>query len=210
MTAAVFGVQKNGVPAISENYFRHIRACGVGTLAIANDNITGSAAACDCLVVCGGGDMHPRFYGEQPWREGLVFDTAFDEMELSVIRSFLLKKKPILGICRGMQSINVACGGTLYRDLPSMCQTNHSETTHIVTVDRSSRLYSALGGKARVNSFHHQSVKRLGQGLRAAATAPDGIVEAIEGESLPLLGVQWHPERMEGNALFEHFFSTYF
>ena len=212
--AAVFGVVENGISKISEKYFNHIRQSGVEAYATYPDDVYKTADSCDCLVVCGGGDMDPQFYGQKPWRDGLHFDSSLDRYELELIRAFTDREKPVLGICKGMQSINIALGGTLIQDIPSMLSLCHAsctggECTHEIKISARSKLSHAIGRRAVVNSFHHQCVHVLGYGLTAAAASHDGVIEAIESDTLPILGVQWHPERMSGNSVFDHFFNTY-
>ena len=113
-----------------------------------------------------------------------------------------------------MQSINVALGGTLIQDIPSVLGYFHSnyegrDCQHEIKISKASKLYKAMGLRAIVNSYHHQCIDKLGQGLHAVSTAHDGVIEAIESEKHKILGVQWHPERMNGNAVFEHFFNNY-
>lgn len=212
--AAVFGVIKNGVPEINERYFEHIRRCGAKAEAVYPKAPRLAAAEYDCLVVCGGGDMDPALYGQSPWKRGLRFEKEHDRYELELIRAFTALKKPIIGICKGMQSINVALGGMLTQDIPSMLSLCHSsergELVHEIKVSPDALLHNAVGLRAVVNSYHHQCVSRLGDGLRRAAVSHDGVTEAIEGKTLPVLGVQWHPERERGNRVFEHFFNSYF
>ncbi len=212
--AAVFGVVTNGVSNINERYFDHIRQSGIDTFVPYPQDVYLAVQQCDCLVVTGGGDMDPQLYGQKPWKMGLNFDTQLDRYELSLIRAFISAGKAILGICKGMQSINIALGGTLFQDIPSMLGLCHSgsaqkECTHEIKISEKSNLYNALGLRAVVNSYHHQSVHILGESLTVAAASHDGVIEAIESTSLPVLGVQWHPERMCGNKVFEHFFSAY-
>lgn len=159
------------------------------------------------LVVSGGAfDIPPAFYGETP-REGLgPVKVARTEFELALLRVALQKKTPVLGICGGMQLINVALGGTLHQDikteLPSarVHQQTHdrSQPQHPVDVRDHTILADVVGrGQLMVNSTHHQSIHRVAEGLVVAAVAPDGVVEAIEreGEAF-VMGVQWHPELM--------------
>ncbi|MDI3269344.1 MAG: gamma-glutamyl-gamma-aminobutyrate hydrolase family protein, partial [Bacillota bacterium] len=165
----------------------------------------------DGLLLTGGGDLeawrfgedpHPALSGVQPWR---------DEAELYLYRRAREMNLPILGICRGCQLINVAQGGSLVQDIPSQLPGSlaHQQSlpadqaSHGIRVEERSRLGHILGlEEVEVNSFHHQAVGRLGEGLRlAASSAGDGVVEGIEGTAGPfLLGVQWHPERMEKRA----------
>ena len=164
---------------------------------------------CDGFVLPGGIDVNPLTYGEDPhpMLQGNRLD--FDECELHLIRLILETKKPLLGICRGCQILNVAFGGTLYQDIVSMHEGAqlHSQTeltpgatSHRIKIEPGSVLEELYGSEMRVNSFHHQAVKDLGKGLKATARAYDGIIEAYEAVDYPfVLGVQWHPEQ-ETNA----------
>lgn len=212
--AAVFGVIKDGKPNINTRYYERIHACGVDTVNAYPLPLYRIADECDCLVVCGGGDMNPIRYGELPYDGVYSFDDKFDEYELCTINAFIRERKPILGICRGMQSINVALGGSLIQDIKAAFGTCHSSTDsnicmHEIEVLRESGLYSALGAHATVNSFHHQCVYKPACEISIAAVSSDGVIEAIEGKSLPILGVQWHPERMYDNIVIEYFFNRY-
>ena len=156
---------------------------------------------CDALLLPGGGDIHPRFYGG-PIGGAKDIDTARDEYELALFRRFIGHGKPIVGICRGLQLVNVALGGTLRQHIEGHSQINGVDRVHDVRTD--DRLLRTLyGERFRVNSAHHQAVDRLGAGLRAAAWADDGTIEAVRHETLPIFAVQWHPERFgrEGAAL---------
>ena len=148
------------------------------------------AQRCDALLLSGGGDVHPALYGQTcDTSAHLSIDPVRDGEEQGLFEAFAARNKPILGVCRGIQVINVLCGGTLFQHLD-----DHSDACHPITC--SARLAALVGSAPMVNSYHHQACNRLGQGLRLAARAPDGVIEAIWHESLPILGVQWHPERM--------------
>ncbi|MFH0988907.1 MAG: gamma-glutamyl-gamma-aminobutyrate hydrolase family protein [bacterium] len=162
----------------------------------------------DGIVLTGGGDVHPKFYqAESEIAKAKRIDVARDEHELAVIRKALDKKIPLLGICRGMQIINVALGGSLIADLQSNGYRNHSkidgrENRHPVRVLTNSVLYSIVGRiELDVNSYHHQAVKALAPGLLAVCWSADRVCEAAERHNSSnqsfLLLVQWHPERME-------------
>ena len=159
------------------------------------------------ICLSGGPDLDPNEYGASPSDELGPVEPALDVFELEVARVADAAGLPILGICRGAQTLNVSRGGTLHQHLPAI--TDHSvehrqtapgwEQTHSVYVDPSSRLAAILGTDAPwVNSFHHQAVDRLGEGLKAVAWAPDGTIEGIEalGDRL-VLGVQWHAETLD-------------
>jgi len=159
---------------------------------------------CDGLLLSGGNaDVSPATYGEDPHPELGVTTPHRDAHELALLAEARRRGIPVLGICRGIQVVNVAYGGTLYQDLPSQfpetlghVQTRHrSEPHHEVAVAEGSRLYEAVGSSIGVTSFHHQAVKELGTGLVAVAVAPDGLVEAVEARDQRwLVAVQWHPE----------------
>ena len=157
------------------------------------------------LVLTGGGDLDPRRFGEEPHATVYDVSAARDALELGLTRSALDSELPLFAICRGIQVLNVALGGTLYQDIPSELPTEitHSqkarrqERTHAVTVSGETRLADVLGAhEITVNSFHHQSIRKLGSGLREVAWAPDGVIEGVEMPDAPVLvlGVQWHPE----------------
>jgi putative glutamine amidotransferase len=176
------------------------------------------------VVLTGGGDVDPVLYGEE--RHPTVDDAepGRDEFEIDLARRLMQSDLPLLAICRGAQVLNVAAGGTLVQDIPSAVETQLTHTiqqpknaiAHQVRIAAGSRLHEALGpavdgaDSCQVNSRHHQSIKRLGAGLVATATAPDGVIEAIEGPDARFcVGVQWHPENFwrtgEFGSLFEAF-----
>ena len=167
----------------------------------------------DGLLLAGGGDVDPELYGGTPGDAQLV-DRRRDEIELALIRGALERRMPILGFCRGIQILNVARGGTVrnLRDDPKLAAAHGIELdsidAHEVTIASGSRLAEILGeGPQRVNSFHGQAVGRLGPGVEAVATSPDGVVEATELSAAAFaLGIQWHPEMPPQQlAVFEAF-----
>lgn len=172
----------------------------------------------DGLVLQGGVDMSPRHYGEEPLRPEWSGDAARDQYEMELIRLCLDADKPVLGVCRGAQVLNVALGGSLYQDIATQHEAGHvhrnwdiyDQHGHAVAVEPGSRLarwYGFSGAEpvqARTNSVHHQGVKRLGRDLVVEArSVPDGIVEAmryegrVNGRQPFAYGVQWHPEFMQ-------------
>jgi putative glutamine amidotransferase len=169
------------------------------------------------ICLSGGPDLDPGAYDDRRHPELGPIEPELDRFELALARAADQRGLPILAICRGAQALNVARGGTLYQHLPDRPGTTIAHRqgqpgerpTHTVEIAPGSLLASVLGRtRARVNSFHHQGVRRLGAGLRATAWAPDGVIEGIEAPSREfLLGVQWHAEtlaaRREHAALFE-------
>src|SRR4051795_1219217 len=154
----------------------------------------------DGLLVSGGPDLDPAIYGQAPHPSlGPDVDRVADEYEQALLRAAAERDLPLLGICRGLQALNVSRGGTLHQDIPDHVQTRDAfEPEHIVAVERSSLLgwLTDRDGLA-VNSFHHQAADRLGAGLEVAARAPDGTVEALWDPAASFtLGVQWHAELM--------------
>lgn len=156
--------------------------------------------SCDGLVLCGGGDLESALFGQED-RGSNPPDRARDRAELRLFDAFFRAGKPILGICRGMQVINVALGGDLIQDLPPSVRPFHvprgeEDQVHPIRAAEDSLLFSLYGPVFPVNSWHHQAVGRLGDGLRAIAWAEGGFAEALEHRSRPVLGVQFHPERL--------------
>lgn len=175
----------------------------------------------DGLLLTGGHDVDPYYYGEEPHEKISELTPTRDAFELALTQLMLAKNKPVFGICRGSQMLNVAAGGTLIQDIPSAVPDaiQHVQTTkpdypiHSIRLLEQSKLGTTLEKEAvRVNSFHHQAVKELGDGFYATAWASDGIIEAIESANYKFaLGVQWHPELTinadgeQSNRLFEAF-----
>jgi putative glutamine amidotransferase len=178
----------------------------------------------DGICLSGGPDLDPDTYGARRHPELGPTEPDLDRFELAVARCADVREMPILSICRGTQALNVARGGSLYQHLPEISeeiahrqQKPGNETSHPIDVESGSRLATALGDDEvevpdvlDVNSFHHQAIERLGEGLKITARAPDGTIEAIEDPSHPfLIGVQWHAETLVHRpyeaALFRHF-----
>jgi len=153
---------------------------------------------CAGLVLCGGGDLDPAYFGQPP-RGSHPPDRRRDEAELALFAAFHGRGRPILGICRGMQVINVAMGGDLIQDLPPLMGRFHGGgegCVHPIRTRPGSWLERLYGPEMTVNSFHHQAVGKLGRGLSPSAWAEGGFPEALEDETGRVLGVQFHPERM--------------
>lgn len=171
----------------------------------------------DGIVLTGGGDVHPRFYKESPGGKLEEIDEVRDEAEICLTRIAIEARIPLLGICRGMQVINVALGGTLHQDIassvPKALRHDHrhelaTHLAHTVSLEPASRLSGMIAmSRIKVNSRHHQAIRRLAPDLRCSARSPDDLIEAVELPVPPFVfGVQWHPEglldRPESRALF--------
>lgn len=160
----------------------------------------------DAVLLPGGSDIDPDHFGEEVLQENGWIEPGRDRLELAVARLALTEGIPLLGICRGAQVINVGAGGDLYQDIYTQTTTRlqHSQQapdwypTHRIEVAPDSRLAGILAvSNLRVNTFHHQAVRRVASGLTAVAHSDDGLVEAIEAPNHPFaIGVQWHPEIM--------------
>lgn len=159
------------------------------------------------LVLTGGEDVDPARYGEQRHEKVRAVNAARDATEAALIQEARARGTPVLAICRGIQMLNVALGGTLVQDIPSQCNTDivHDEEgprdsrSHEVSIEPGSLIAKAVGTEhLTVNSFHHQSVKRVADGMRVTARSPDGIIEGLESteDDWWVMAVQWHPEEM--------------
>lgn len=152
----------------------------------------------DGLLLTGGADIDPGQYGHAAAVDADTPEPARDEFELAVLNRAMERELPALGICRGVQLMNVACGGTLHQHLPEHAKFDRpiDELSHTVQIEQPSVLHELYGSERQVNSLHHQAVDTVGEGLRVSANADDGTIEALEHQTLPMIAVQWHPEMM--------------
>jgi putative glutamine amidotransferase len=206
------GNERTGVNAA---YLRSVLAAG-GVPVILSPVLGPAYAArsmdgVDGLLLTGGEDIHPALYGAEPSPHAYPPSRERDLFELALFAAARQRELPVLGICRGIQLVNVAMGGTLYQDLPTERPsgvahdpgTARDARTHAVRLTEGSRAAQALGAtELRVNSFHHQAVDRLAPGLIATGWSEDGVIEAAEapGDAPWLLTVQWHPEEMHAEV----------
>lgn len=203
-------------------YFRAIVASGAKPeeveIVSAADARRVRARDFDGILFSGGEDVDPALYDEKTKHESVHIDRARDTFEFALLDAAMDRRLPILGICRGIQMINVKFGGTLIQDIPSDMELDHrqqgnrADLTHTVTVtEPESALADVVAGSCRVNSLHHQAIKRVGRGLKVTAHSEDGLVEAVEAaDDYPfLMAVQWHPEELvdhpEQRQIFEQF-----
>jgi putative glutamine amidotransferase len=159
----------------------------------------------DGFLYTGGIDVDPSFYGEKGIAGLGAVNHELDRFQIAVLQEVMTLQKPVLAICRGIQLINVALGGSLFQDIPSQFPATalkHMQDAlsygvdHPVTIEPGSRLFELFGPRIMVNSRHHQSIKTIGRDLIITARAPDGVIEAAQHKTLPMDLVQWHPELM--------------
>lgn len=206
-----------GTPKDTENYAVVLRRFGAKPIVSLCPE---SVYSFDGLLLPGGGDICPSYF-DQPVIDTRKADPDLDRAQLSILYRFFHTHKPILGICKGMQLLNVFFGGDINQHVEKehLHQWNGKDQWHDTSVKSGSLLYRLYGDRLTVNSAHHQSIGALGQDLDLIQTSSDGISEAVCHERLPILGVQWHPERMvlahkkygaeDGAAIFHWFLSPY-
>jgi putative glutamine amidotransferase len=207
--------RRHGEPAHPEmalgmTYLRTLDAAGAIPVVlppVGTDHLQGLLERLDGICLSGGPDLDPAAYGATERHVQLgPTEPSLDAFELSLAKAALSRNVPVLAICRGSQALNVACGGTLHQHIDGHRQTaTATETTHAVEVDAGSRLHRITRARRlAVNSFHHQAVDKVGDGLRVVGRAEDGTVEAIEGPGAFTVGVQWHAETLHAHRpLFE-------
>ena len=167
-----------------------------------------ATSRCDGFLLSGGPDIDPKYYGENNMVYNGEISPYRDVMEVYIVRKAIENEKPVLGICRGLQIMNAALGGTLYQDILTQMKESaplkHSQEaprwypTHDILIERNTRVWSWFEQeRAGVNSFHHQAVKEVAPGFKVTSRAADGVIESIEHETHRFaVGVQWHPELM--------------
>lgn len=204
--AVLLGREPEDRFSVHQGYVRAVFAVGaLPVLAVpgpadSDRHVVQLATTCDAVLLTGGHDVAAARYGEADGGKVAGVDQDRDRVEIAVVVAAADRGLRTLGICRGAQVLNVALGGSLHQDLVSDGFDEHSveahphEPAHELRVEPGSLTASLLAGTTKVNSLHHQGVKALGTGLSATAWAPDGLVEAFEGDGL--LGLQWHPERL--------------
>jgi putative glutamine amidotransferase len=209
---ARFGAWDVPTAFVPLSYVRAVEEAGGRPLVVppSEDGVQETLAALDGLILSGGADLDPELYGDAAHEETFGVDPVRDRGELALLTGALERDLPVLAICRGSQALNVALGGDLEQHIPDLLGHElHKETPgtfsdHPVEVLPGTRLHDVLGGRTDIKSHHHQGFRRLGAGLREAARADDGTLEAVEDPSRRFaLGVLWHPEADEDRRLFE-------
>jgi putative glutamine amidotransferase len=212
LTEARFGVWEEETALVPASYVRGVERAGGRPVLVppSEDAVEETLDALDGLVFSGGSDLDPETYGQEPHPETKGVMPDRDRAELALLQAALARDQPVLAVCRGSQVLNVALGGDLVQHLPEVVgDEKHKHTPgtfsdHDVSLEAGTRLAALLGERVPVKSHHHQGFGRVGAGLREAARAEDGTLEAVEDQSRRFaLGVLWHPEAGEDLRLFE-------
>lgn len=203
----IIGISAASPSSASQTYIKAVRRAGGVPLIIPftsnEQELKAIVKRIDGIIMTGGEDVAPKRYGEEPRPELGEVSLERDDFDIKLIKAAASAKLPILGICRGVQVMNVAFGGSLYQDIPSQIPTSkvthngRSSRTraHAIEIKEGTLLAELLGSRIEVNSTHHQAVKQLAPGFIVSATAEDGVVEAIESTNAKcIFGVQFHPE----------------
>jgi len=193
----VHGLRRDG-NAVSARVLQSIARAGGEPLALFAESAMDPrerVRRLDGIVIPGGADVRPELYGQAEGEHTRTADYPVqDDFEKEIILAAISENVPMLAICRGFQLLNVAAGGTLVQDL-APGSIDHRDAFHEVDIEDGSTLERAVGSRRiTVSSYHHQAIDRVGAGLSASAVAPDGVVEALEHPTAPVLAVQWHPE----------------
>jgi putative glutamine amidotransferase len=218
------GLPGQDMAIFSYDYIRSLQRAGATVVLLPieeADQIDSTLNQLDGLLLAGGADINPLYYGDIPQSYLGTVEEERDNFELNLARQALERDIPILGICRGLQVLNVAAGGSLYQDLEHEMGPEHFHAreqfrkwqgSHSVNLREGRKIYEAIGEKSlMVNSFHHQAVKTLGRDFEVSAWSFDGVIEAIESKAHHYVAaVQWHPEMMSERdvlqqRLFNHF-----
>ena len=214
---------KDNKQYVSDAYIQAVKSAGglplILPLLKSKTTIQNYVTLCDGFLFCGGGDITPLLFGQEPVYGLRETDIGVDLFQIRMMKEIIDSEKPVLAICRGMQILNVACGGTIYQDLEHVdfATINHMQTSnsrrdisHKVMFTPKTRMHKLLGDFAYTNSFHHQAIDSLGSGLIVSGITGDEVIEAIEMPSQTfVIGVQWHPESMlDGTSNMKHLFNA--
>ena len=229
LTSNILEIDGNKTTTVFVSYSEAIKKSGGIPLIfpLGNDELAKIwVSMVDGILLTGGIDVDPKFYNEKPSENIDITNEDLDQSDFKIINEARKQGKPLFGICRGSHLINVAAGGSLHQDVKEdkeekgtdsmehLTNVERPEPVHTIYIDKSSQLYSiAKKEKIDVNSFHHQGVKELGEGLKPVAKAEDGLIEAFEGIDESIMGTQFHPEELRKHdasmdKLLKHFISV--
>jgi putative glutamine amidotransferase len=206
ISARIMTVENSRKEFVNRTYLETFQKYGVNTILLTtgNSDLEAILDLCDGLVLTGGDDIDPKYFHEENQGLSKGVEPLVDELDQRIISYAVKNKKPLLGICRGMQAINVFSGGSIYQDIG----TNHQRVTHEVTTYPNRFLNWEK--TITVNSYHHQAVRRISEGYQVIAKHQDGTIEAIIHQDLPIIGVQWHPELISDSESSRLLFSAFF
>ena len=212
LTSNILEIDGNNTTTIYVSYSEAIKKAGGIPLIfpLGNEELANIwVSMVDGILLTGGIDVDPKFYHERPSEKVDITNEDLDKSHFQIINEARKQGKPLFGICRGAHLINVAAGGNLYQhvkedkedentdSLEHLSNVERPEPVHTIYLEKDSQLYSIVKkDKMKVNSFHHQGVKDLGEGLKSVAKAEDGLIEAFEGIDEPIMGTQFHPEEL--------------
>lgn len=190
---------------VNERYLVAMQKHGFNTIMLTLDNphIDSILDLCDAFVVTGGSDIDPAFFDEENTGESKNCDMHLDQLDKDVVEYAAKHQKPLLGICRGHQAINVFLGGSLVQDIGN----HHQNTRH--KVQSFQNRYFQFPETFETNSYHHQSIKKTANDLEIIAVSSDQVIEAVIHKTLPILGFQWHPEMIQDEAISQEIFSVF-
>lgn len=192
----------------NETYIDNIKSYGWLPLIITStDALAQQVALCDALLITGGYDILPHYYHESEEANATYYERDMDAMDFAIIDAFWKEDKPILGICRGIQLINVYFHGSLHQNIDTKRHVT-LPNQHPLRIEPDTFFTTLFQDGDMVNSFHHQAINQLGEGLQVIARSEDDHIEAITYPHHPLLAVQWHPERYEDDCIFAYFFQV--
>ena len=212
LTSNILEIDGNNTTTVFVSYSEAIKKTGGIPLIfpLGNDELAKIwVSMVDGILLTGGIDVNPKFYNEKPSENLDITNEDLDQSDFKIINEARKQGKPLFGICRGSHLINVAAGGSLHQDVKEdkedentdsmehLSNVERPEPVHMVYLEKGSQLYGIVKkDKMEVNSFHHQGVKELGEGLKPVAKAEDGLIEAFEGINEPIMGTQFHPEEL--------------